>query len=273
MDKQDLLKDANYNKEISSQDYDIKIQDANENIEDSKILENENKVKANNDAKKQNIDKEILKLDINAKKDYINELKNLIKNDYCILASDEGIIAGINAKEGENLQAENVISLVPINTNYIFEVFLSEDDAKNIEKDDLAKIELDTQTLKDVPVYKILDYVGEDGKTGKVISFLLENAKPNSEGKMEIIKESKQYETVINKDAIRKGNNSEYVLVAREKDTMIGKQILATKVDINKLEEGDRTVAIEGAFEPNDKIIIDSNKEINENDNVRIGEK
>lgn len=90
---------------------------------------------------------------------------------------------------------------------------------------------------------------------------------------MEIIKESKQHQTVVPKDAIRKGNSTEYVLVARLKDTMLGKQTLAIKVDINKLEEGDRTVAVEGAFEPNDKIIIDSNKEINENDTVRIGEK
>ena len=90
---------------------------------------------------------------------------------------------------------------------------------------------------------------------------------------MEIVKESKQYQTVIPKEAIRMESNIEYVLVARQKETMIGNKTLAIKVEINKLEEGDRLVAIEGAFEPGDKIIVDSNKNINENDTVRIGEK
>lgn len=272
--KQKLLEDANYNKNIETENYNIKIEDAKNNIEDSKILEEENKIKANNEEKKQNIDKEILKLAIIEKEEYILKLKELIQNDYSIIASIDGIISSINAKEGEILQKENVVSLVPINTKYVFEVVLSEDEAKNIEKDDVAQIELNSEkeVLKDVPIYKILNYSDED-KTGKTISFLLEKGEPNIEGKMQIIKESKNYSNVISKDAIRMDSTNEYVFVVREKKTILGIENLATKVEIDKIEEGDRTVAIEGAFEPNDKIIIDSNKSINENDTVRIGEK
>lgn len=271
-EKQGLLEDANYNKNIAADDYNIKIEDANKNIEYSKVLEKENKIKDNNNIKKQNIDKEILKLSIQDKKDYILKLKQLIQNDYCILSPINGIISSVNAKEGEHLQKENVVSLVDSNTKYVFEVFLSEGEAKNIDKQDSANIKINSKVFEDIPIYKILDSI-EEKKNGKIVSFLLEEGKPNDEGKMEIIKESKQYQTVIPKDAIRMESNIEYVLVVRQKETMIGNKTLAIKVEINKLEEGDRLVAIEGDFEPGDKIIVDSNKNINENDTVRIGEK
>ncbi len=273
------VKRAEMDYEFTKKDYERAINDINkeiekakENLEDSKVLEKENKIKDNNNIKKQNIDKEILKLSIQDKKDYILKLKQLIQNDYCILSPINGIISSVNAKEGEHLQKENVVSLVDSNTKYVFEVFLSEEEAKNIDKQDSANIKINSKVFEDIPIYKILDSI-EEKKNGKIVSFLLEEGKPNDEGKMEIVKESKQYQTVIPKEAIRMESNIEYVLVARQKETMIGNQTLAIKVEINKLEEGDRLVAIEGAFEPGDKIIVDSNKNINENDTVRIGEK
>lgn len=83
---------------------------------------------------------------------------------------------------------------------------------------------------------------------------------------------SRKYGTCVPLAALRQGDgNSYYVLVVTEKETVLGKELIVKKVDV-KIEkrDGEYAAVTEGALGRNDKIIIDSNKTIEDGDRVRL---
>ena len=72
--------------------------------------------------------------------------------------------------------------------------------------------------------------------------------------------------------ALRQGEGSDYyVLVVTEKETVLGEELTAQKVDVKvEKRDGEYAAVTEGALGRNDKIIIDSNKAIKDGDRVRL---
>lgn len=85
-----------------------------------------------------------------------------------------------------------------------------------------------------------------------------------------IVHVSKKYDFVIPVSAIRSDTTGNYVLVLREKETLLGTEQIASKVQIKIGETNEEYVgANSDALSINDKIIISSNKQIDVGDTVR----
>ena len=86
------------------------------------------------------------------------------------------------------------------------------------------------------------------------------------------VHESVSYDCVLPWSAVRSGaNGTNYVLIAQEEQTILGKELVAKRVGV-KLEEGNDTeTAVDtNGLSEDDLIIIDSNKKVEAGDSVRI---
>lgn len=86
------------------------------------------------------------------------------------------------------------------------------------------------------------------------------------------VHESSSYDCVLPWSAVRSGaNGTNYVLIAQEEQTILGKELVAKRVGV-KLEEGNDTeTAVDtNGLSEDDLIIIDSNKKVEAGDSVRI---
>ena len=66
------------------------------------------------------------------------------------------------------------------------------------------------------------------------------------------------------------GENRGYVFLLRERNTTMGPQTVVERLDVEILDRGKSTAAINGAFSPDDKVITASSRGLNDGDRVRL---
>ena len=72
-------------------------------------------------------------------------------------------------------------------------------------------------------------------------------------------------------DSIRQGDSSDYyILVISEKETVLGKELIAKKIDVKvEKKDGEFAAIKDGIIGRDEKVIVDSNKTIEDGDRVR----
>lgn len=125
----------------------------------------------------------------------------------------------------------------------------------------------------------------QEDKTAKVVSV----STPNAEGNVEVIcrddsgetrvigaeqewkirKQSKPYNTCVPLEALRQGGANEYyVFVLTEKQTILGEQLVAEKVDVSLIAHDGSYAAVECSLTDDAKLITTCSKEIQDGDLV-----
>lgn len=93
------------------------------------------------------------------------------------------------------------------------------------------------------------------------------------EGEFLINKESDiRYDWILPIEAVREDQKGTYCLVSDKKNTILGEEYVAKRVDLVKKAKDVNHIAVDGALINKSEIIIESSKEINEGDRVRIEE-
>lgn len=88
-----------------------------------------------------------------------------------------------------------------------------------------------------------------------------------------IVKESEEkYQTVLPLTAIHQDNNGYYCLGIRNQNSILGEETKAERIPIKILDKDDTQAAIEGAIQPDSKIIVSSEKSVLAGDRVRVEE-
>ena len=84
-----------------------------------------------------------------------------------------------------------------------------------------------------------------------------------------IEKRSAQYQTCIPVAALRQsGPEQYYVLVLREKETILGTELVASRQAVTLLGRDSKSAAVEGSLSGQDRLILSSSKELNDGDTV-----
>ena len=115
--------------------------------------------------------------------------------------------------------------------------------------------------------------IGMADEQGMVqVTVRLEGSYPTGvSASLEISKRSEQYSTCLPVSALRSGGTEGYfVLVMREKATVMGKEQTAVKVPVELLERDSKLAAVEGGMlQQGDRVIVTANKPVTEGDRVR----
>lgn len=218
----------------------------------------------------QEISKRILEIDIRKKQQEVSKLQSMIAKKGKVLAPAAGVISDNDLEQGITLSGQE--KLVISVEGYELNMTADKEDMRYFAAGDELTIATgqDNESIKSK-----IENIELPDKDGKVIfTALLPKGDYRIGGSLSfsLNKTSQSYRDCIPIQALHKDSDSTYVLLVKEKDSVLGKVEEAFRMNVTVLSKDGKTAAIEAALSDEDKIITGSNKNISEGDRVRTYE-
>ncbi|MGI6070664.1 MAG: efflux RND transporter periplasmic adaptor subunit [Blautia sp.] len=244
---------------------DESIKEAARKIEDAKISEGRDS------------SVEIGKLQQEEKDMALDKLKNLKEKGGKVYAPTDGTITKLNVHTGEVSTEGAVLLMVEEKTAFQFEAPIAEEDEKYVEKGAAVTLEgpkvLEEQ--KDLTVTNIVTSEDESGsKIRKLVVSLPANVGDIGDAaEYTVKKESKTYEICVPVSALRQENGKYFVYVMEERNSVLGEELAVRKNPVDVLEKNESYAALaEGGLNSQQKIIVNTDREIQDGSRVRLVE-
>lgn len=275
-EKQKALKDAEDAKNQKLMELDRTQQDKLEDIEDAK---EKDKVTSHNESiERQRDSLTAQKADLAMQKlvEAVEDARKTIAEGGELLAPADGVITKLNIAAGGKTTGESVMKMTDSSAGYRFKVVMPTEDAKYVERGDKATIiPAGKQTGVDGAVVESMRALtGENsGKTEIIASLPKDFTEAGLTATFKVDKRSSKYQVTVPTSAVSPDSNGRdyYVLVLREKETVLGVEWFAEKRTITILERDSKTVAVQpGTLDSRDQIILTTSKPIQDGDRVRV---
>lgn len=214
------------------------------------------------------IDLEGLQDDIDAKQEILDELKKVEKNDGVVCSTVAGMISSFDVTQSMVATGTEKVSVVP--TSCVFTGTFDKDDRKHVEEGETISCLLDTMEKSlDAEIVSIrFDQVNAN----YVFTATLPDGDylPKTGGTYSYTKQSSKFDATIPLSALRSQNNKYYVLVLSETETVLGKETIAYRADVEVTSKDTQTAAVTGVYQEM-QVITGSSRNIAEGDRVRVG--
>lgn len=220
--------------------------------------------------KKAENEKKRLELELQLKRNEYKNIEELNEIGNIVYAEEDGIIDEIYVREGEKTTGGEAISIINTSTDYIFTGKTDKEKAKYIKAGDRVSLKL---SGKNIPINEAeIKSISPEPESGNVkITVLLPENSNISHGMSAEIKHvysTDEYSKTIPIGALRSDMIQDYVLVIVEKNTVMGKEKIAYRVNVEVVDKNDAFAAID--FTGSEEIIIKSSKPISEGERVRV---
>jgi multidrug efflux pump subunit AcrA (membrane-fusion protein) len=281
--KEELLKDLQEINE-GTYDYTEDLKDAEKGVKEakralqnaelslSKAMENERITRENNQVKdkSQALDLELSKVDIDTKKKEISKINDLITRKGKVTAPVNGVIEKNELLQGSTLTGQEKITIAA--GGYELLIKAGKEDMKHFAVGDELQIETGTSGEKITSQIENIELPDQDDNVS--FTALLPEGDYKNGGSLsyEISKDSENYRSCIPLQALRQDSMGTYVLIIKEKESVLGKEESAFRLNVTLLSQDTDTAAIEASLSGEDLVITGSNKNIKEGDRVRIYE-
>lgn len=222
---------------------------------------------------KEAIDKQLIQVDIEAKEKEIGRIQKVMAEGGKLVAPADGMITEVKVAKGDTTTGGDLVTFIGDTSEYVFEVEVSQEESEMLQIGDPVEVILEGEKgpLENTVVDNIVYVQGENGGKKK-ISVTVPKGAPGMNATLKVIKDSEKYQYVLPIESLREDGGSNYVLVAKKKTTTLGEQMIAERVEVMQLDKNESSVAVQGAFSPQDTIIVGSNKPISSGDRVRLKE-
>lgn len=211
---------------------------------------------------------ESLALDLERARKELARTEALIAGGGAVMAPVDGIVAGMDARAGEQTIRGDQIRLAT--GSLTFRALVEKEDA--------------TLLRGGIPMSVKRNGVADELRMEvESVSRMAENEEatvaatvPDGEGKLgetadfSIVLESETYPTVIPIEALREDQKGFFCLAVEPQKTILGEELKAVRVDVTVLEKGDAKAAVSGAIGPDTRLIVSSNKGVAPGDRVRV---
>ncbi|NYB73747.1 HlyD family efflux transporter periplasmic adaptor subunit [Sedimentibacter hydroxybenzoicus DSM 7310] len=222
------------------------------------------------DLRKNENEKKRLELELQMKRNEYKDIEELNKVDNIVYAEEDGIVDEIYVKEGEKTTGGEVISIIDSGAEYIFTGKADAEKAKYMKAGDTISIKLSGKTIS-IDNVEIKSIIPEpEDSTVKITAVIPENSNisPGMSATARHIYSTDEYPRIIPIRALRNDNGQYYVLAVEEKNTVMGKEKISYRVNVEVADKNDSLAAISSVG--NEEIIIKSNKPISEGERVRV---
>lgn len=257
----------------------IKIETAQRNIKDAEIkLEQAKKKDKNivqneyNENKLANLRKESIKIDLKEKKIELKRLQQVLDADGLVFSPVDGVVSLVELKQGKRTSLENAVTISSKMEGYVYRGKIEKEKADYISIGDEMNVTLRGKE-KGYPVkVEGLNFTSDDENAEITASMPELDFVPGMSAKFEMEKKTESYPLCIPIGAIKEDTRGTFVLVMREKDSILGKENIAARIDVEILDKDSSKAAVRGMLLGDDKIIVSSNKNIGEGDRIRVME-
>lgn len=216
-------------------------------------------------------------MEVDNAKEKLQDVDNLIAQEGKICAEEKGIFYNTSISAGTLTSGNEFVS---IGTGGVtFRAEISSENREKLEVGDTISIKLPGQdeietTITQLTTKNEQQENGTGQDTAVIKAILPEGVEISGEtASFSILKDSeKEYENVIPLTAIHQDSKGYYCLEIRTQTSILGEEVKAERIDITILDKDNTQVAVEGAIQPDTKIIVSSEKDVSMGDRVRVKE-
>ena len=214
--------------------------------------------------------KDSLKIDEYNKE--LAKLQPLLDAGGKIVSEKEGIVTSVVAENG-GVTTDTIASTADKNEGYKFVGEIDKSNRTLVKQGQAVALNLGASGIIENLTIDSISKSDDNPDNLKVTVVLpVGIGEIDDSGEIIVSSKSKKYGTCVPLQALRQGDgDSYYVLVVTEKETVLGEELTANKVDVKvEKRDGEYAAVPDGVLGRNDKIIIDSNKTVEDGDRVRL---
>lgn len=200
------------------------------------------------------------------------KLQPLLDASGKIVSEKEGIVTSVVAENG-GVTTDTIASIADKNEGYKFVGEIDKSNRTLVKQGQTVALNLGSSGIIENLTIDSISKNDDNPDTLKVTVVLpVGIGEIDESGEIIVSSKSKKYGTCVPLAALREGDgDSYYILVVTEKETVLGEELTAKKVDVKvEKRDGEYAAVSDGSLGRNDKIIIDSNKTVEDGDRVRL---
>ena len=200
------------------------------------------------------------------------KLQPLLDASGKIVSEKEGIVTSVVAENG-GVTTDTIASIADKNEGYKFVGEIDKSNRTLVKQGQTVALNLGSSGIIENLTIDSISKNDDNPDTLKVTVVLpVGIGEIDESGEIIVSSKSKKYGTCVPLAALRQGDgDSYYILVVTEKETVLGEELTAKKVDVKvEKRDGEYAAVSDGSLGRNDKIIIDSNKTVEDGDRVRL---
>ncbi len=189
-----------------------------------------------------------------------------------LVAPVDGTVQSILAEPGLTQDGVRLAALSRSDGGYAFEGKLDQKEAERLSVGDEATLSY-VQEGKSLSGKVVITSIGAADDKGMVTvgaDLPAGNYPDGVSANLEVSKRSEQYRMVLPLGALRGNGQDNFVLILREKQTVMGTEQTVVKLSVTVKEQDSQNVAVEGSFLGDEQVVVSSNKPIEEGDRVRL---
>lgn len=189
-----------------------------------------------------------------------------------LTAPIDGTVQSILAEPGKTQEGVRLAVLSRSDGGFQFEGSLDQLDAEDLAVGDTGKLGF-TMEGKSREAEVAVTAIGAPDDKGQVsvTAALPEGTYPSgASASLEVSKRSEQYRQTLPLSALRSDGEDYFVLVLREKQTVMGTEQTVVRMPVTVLDQDSKSVAVEGSFTGTEQVVTSSSKPIEEGDRVRL---
>lgn len=224
---------------------------------------------------------ESAQLEVDKAEENLREAEELIAQEGKIYAAEKGIFLNTAVTEGTVTTGSEFVSIGT--GNLVFTAEVAKEAREKLAEGDTITIKVPGQEEIKTAITQITSGKKQEEGTQKentqeetvsIKAVLPEGTELSGEyASFSVEKDSEEnYQTILPLTAIRQDSKGYYCLGIRTVDTILGEEIKAERINITLLEQDDTQAAVNGAIQPDTKIIVASEKDVLAGDRVRIKE-
>lgn len=200
------------------------------------------------------------------------KLQPLLDASGKIVSEKEGIVTSVVAENG-GVTTDTIASIADKNEGYKFVGEIDKSNRTLVKQGQTVALNLGSSGIIENLTIDSISKSDDNPDSLKVTVVLpVGIGEIDESGEIIVSSKSKKYGTCVPLAALRQGDgDSYYILVVTEKETVLGEELTAKKVDVKvEKRDGEYAAVSDGSLGRNDKIIIDSNKTVEDGDRVRL---
>lgn len=267
------------------------LRDAQDAYEDAQ--KNDAVTRENNEKSLQNsaLTIKLQELDVKEAQKNLRAVNRLWKNKGCIKAKKEGIFFNTLLQAGSMTSGSEYVSIG--SSGYALSAEISKEDMEKLKLGDSIQVKMNGAEEIEAEIDSLTqqqktqgdagqqaeDATGMDSQEEGTETYLLHAKLPDSlktyhpYASFSVEKQSEEtFDYILPKTAIRQDQKGYFCLSIEEKDSILGETLQAKRIDLEIEQETENEAAVSGTMDVDERVIVSSEKDIQENDRVRIGE-
>lgn len=211
---------------------------------------------------------EAKQLDLEELKEEKEIIGRLIENQGIVYAPCDGTVSVMEIEEGKEVTGTERLAL-SIGELRLRGTFDREDD-NSLKAGDELQVRMEGSEERVKAVVGQVDLVSSQDTGEFTASLPAGKAVLGKKAYFECQKGGDVYRQIIPVKALRKDVSGYYCLVMRKRKTILGEEYVAARVELELLISGDTMAAVEGALNPDEPVITESDRIIGTGDRVRL---